>query len=602
MNGHDDSQAGKHAAEQLAHARACLAERDYPQARQLFEQALSAGECAAQDYNDYGRVLNNLRELELARQAFASAIALDPGFAEAHNNLGHVLRALNEAGAAVESFRAAVRLQPDYARAYENLGTVLALTGAHEEAIAALEKALTLAPASADAHLNLAGLYRVRNAPDEAEVHVRKALRLAPALIDAHIQLASLLEARGELEAAMTRYREALKLDPLNAQALAGLADLFDKSGEYDQGLEVLGPGLNAHPDDPGLAVARARLLRRKGESEQALVELAAIRSRNPQQTERLPRYFFTLGDLYDERGEYDAAFEAYRQANQLKEETFDPDDIIDAVDALVAVFTPALFAAAPATGHPSDRPVFIVGMPRSGTSLVEQILASHREVFGAGELRLIVDAVRALGTDSRVAGHYPECIGSLAPEKFEALAAGYLGAIAALDESAARVTDKMPHNFLHLGLIRLMFPAARIIHCQRNPLDTILSCYFQDFASTAMAFSNSLEHLAIYYRQYRRLMQHWREVLPGGFLDVSYERLVNEPKDTVSEILAWIGLDWTDDVLEFHRNRRVVKTASHAQVRQPLYRRSLARHERYAKHLQPVQALLAPLDRTPDL
>ncbi len=582
--------------EKLAAARACMERRDFVEARRLFEQALSAGQCGARDFNDYGRVLNNLRELTLARQAFASAVALDPGMAEAHNNLGHVLRAQNEASAAAESFRTAVQLKPDYAQAFENLGTVLALMGDHEEAIEAFEQALALRPASADAHLNLAGLYRVQNAPDEAEAHILAALKLAPELVDAHIQLASLLESRGELTAAAARYREALVLHELHPQALAGLADLCDKSGDYNDGLALLAPGLAAHPDEPGLAVARARLLRRKGEADQALAALAAIRSRCPQQTERLPRYFFTLGDLYDERGEFDAAFAAYRQANQLKEETFDPADIVEAVDALTGVFDGGFFDRNSAQGNPSERPVFIVGMPRSGTSLVEQMLASHPEVHGAGELRLIVDAVRNLGADPDVSGHYPECVPGLSADKISALADQYLEAIAALDNQATRVTDKMPHNFLHLGLIRLLFPRARIVHCRRHPLDTILSCYFQDFASTAMAFSNDLEHLAIYYRQYHRLMQHWHKVLPGGFHEVQYEALVNAPQERAAALLDWLGLSWSDEVLEFHRNRRIVKTASHAQVRQPVYRRSVARHERYAKHLQPARELLQPL------
>lgn len=596
------SSAGSDRQAILSQARASLGVRDYQAARRLFEQALAADQGTAADYNDYGRVLNNLRELDLARQAFASATALDPGFAEAHNNLGHVLRAQNQAQAAAEQFRTAVGLRPDYALAWENLGTVLALTGEYDAAIEALEKALALRPGSADAHLNIAGLYRVRNADDAALAHVRKALQLAPGLVDGHIQLASLLEARGELEAAAASYTTALDLHPLHPQALAGLADLLDKTGEYDQGLALLQPGLAEHPDDLGLVVARARLLRRKGAADQALSELAAIRSRCPQQIGKLPRYFFTLGDIYDERGEYEAAFDAYRQANELKEETFEPGDIVAAVDALVGVFSAEFFAGAQQSGNNSERPVFIVGMPRSGTSLVEQILASHPEVYGAGELRLIVDQVRALGTDRAVAGYYPECVPGLGAARLAGLADAYLEELNKMDASAARVTDKMPHNFLHLGLIRLLFPAARIIHCRRHPLDTLLSCYFQDFASTAMAFSNNLEHLALYFRQYQRLMDHWASVLPGGVFEVRYEALVADPRERSAELLNYLGLEWMPEVLEFYRSKRVVKTASHAQVRQPVYTRSVARHERYAGQLGRLRKILTPVLGAADL
>jgi len=240
--------------------------------------------------------------------------------------------------------------------------------------------------------------------------------------------------------------------------------------------------------------------------------------------------------------------------------------------------------------------------MPRSGTSLVEQILASHPQVYAAGELRLLTDMVRDMGADAALKGSYPDCVPMLSAEMLGKLAHKHLQALAAINKDARLITDKMPHNFLHLGLIHMLFPHARVVHCMRHPLDTILSCYFQDFASSGMAFSNNLEHLAVYYRQYDRLMSHWRKLLPGGFIDVRYEELVNNMEKVAGHMLDYLGLEWDDAVLEFHKHRRLVKTASHAQVRQPIYKRSLARHEHYAAHLANVRAQLGELTDVADI
>lgn len=586
----------------LARAREHLNARRPGLACNDFAEALALGAGDADDYNDYGRALNNLRNFDAARQAFASAIALKPEFAEAHNNLGHVLRALNKADEAAQCFRRALALKPDYAAAWRNLGTVLALLGDYPAAIDALEKAVELVPGDADAHLSLAGLYRVTDSASEAEQHIRRAVALAPDLVDAKIQLASLHESQGEIEQAIQLYRGALAQDELNAEALAGLADVMDKSGQYDEALDLLQPGIAAHPDNPKLAVAQARLMRRIGKAEEALALLSAVHDARPEETERLPRYFFTLGEIYDELGQFDAAFASYKRGNELKTERFDPAQITSAVDALIEVFTDEFFSRSAAWGEDSERPVFIIGMPRSGTSLVEQVLASHPLVHGGGELRLLSDMARDLGADPALAAPYPNCLEALTAARVRELAGSHLEKLEAIDAEAPRLTDKMPHNFLHLGLIHLLFPRARVIHCVRNPLDTILSCYFQDFASSGMAFSNDLDHLTVYYQQYHRLMRHWQQVLPARCLEVAYENLVSDFEAMARKLVSYVGLEWNEAVLQFHSNRRLVKTASHAQVRQPIYTRSLARHARYARHLEKVRAMLGELVPAADL
>lgn len=246
--------------------------------------------------------------------------------------------------------------------------------------------------------------------------------------------------------------------------------------------------------------------------------------------------------------------------------------------------------------GNPSDAPVFILGMPRSGTSLVEQILASHSHVHGAGEreemLRL-ADRLPELLNDSRT---YPGCIDGLSISSSAEIADAFLKALKRLNPHAARITDKMPGNFHHVGLIATLFPNAKIIHCRRDPRDTCLSIFFGDFVGSH-AYSYDLTNLGRYYRQYERLMAHWHKVLPGRILDVSYEDLVEQQEDWSRRMVKFCDLDWERGCLEFHKTSRNVQTRSNAQVRQPIYRSSIARWRPFETHLEPLVAALSATD-----
>lgn len=297
----------------------------------------------------------------------------------------------------------------------------------------------------------------------------------------------------------------------------------------------------------------------------------------------------FTLGHLRDRLGDFDGAFDAVSAGNALSPVTYDPAAAERRFENLRDFFTDERLAGLARSTVRSERPVFIVGVPRSGTTLVEQILDSHSDAAGAGELVDIQSIEKKIG-----AGEAPRRLAELRAEDLDPHAARYLAVLDELDADAVRVTDKLPSNFERLGLIALLFPDARVVHCVRDPLDTCLSCFFQDFRFRN-AYSFSLPHLAHYYAQYTALMHRWRDVLPMPMLDVRYETLVENPAETIAELLEFCGLDWDDRCLAFHENPRVVATSSVDQVRRPIYTNSIGRAAHYSNHLKPlVQALQA--------
>jgi len=296
---------------------------------------------------------------------------------------------------------------------------------------------------------------------------------------------------------------------------------------------------------------------------------------------------YFELGRLHDKLGSFDEAFESFSKGNLLAGFNFDSEKHTKKIDCRIAAFLPEVMGKLTRAFNRSERPVFIVGMPRSGTTLVEQIVAGHSEVFGAGELRFLPDLVHSLPSTV-----YPVDIETITREVLDGLAKQYLDRLDELDQIATRVTDKMPRNFLDLGLIALLFPGARIIHCIRDPLDTCLSIFFQDFTSTH-DYSSDLASIGYYYKEYQRLMLHWQTVIDIPIFEVRYEELVDQQEQISREMIEFCGLSWDAHCLEFHQQKRTVATASYDQVRRPIYRSSLARWKNYETYLEPLKEAL---------
>ena len=388
----------------------------------------------------------------------------------------------------------------------------------------------------------------------------------------------------GEVVRAEDRFREALQREPESANANAGLAATLERRREVDVGLRVLRPYISAVTPHPKVAISYAALSRQCSRPEQALpVVRRAIRPGVQKSTESALR--FAEGDLLDAMGDIDAAFEAYQRANSAQGTRYNHEAHRDLVDALIDVFTPELFESMPAPEMDTSSSLLVVGMPRSGTSLIEQILSMHPNIHGAGELDDLPTIAAGIRHCVEGQGTYPNLIRQLDDALINQLAAARMDSLRRISDAPV-VVDKLPHNFLHLGLAAVLTPGAKVVHVVRDPVDTCLSCYFQNFGGSKLAFTNQLDALCAFYKEYHRLMQHWMDVLPLPIHTVRYEDVVADSEREIKGLLQFVGEEWTSDVLDFHRSDRLVQTASYAQVQRPIYSTSVGRAERYRHRL----------------
>lgn len=528
------------------------------EAAKLLKKAVAANAQASHYHIALGMALEALGQADPAIASFRKGVAIEPDNADMHNNLGNVLRSHGYLEEAVEEYRLALSLNADFSGALNNLGSTLHDLEAYEEAATHLQRAIALSPGMALPHNNLAMVYERMHRSEDAISHYRSAIQLDPANGLQHTNLAKLLLELGRFDESRQHVHQVLDLAPTEAYTIELLASYAGDIPVSEDEEQILHDVLKR----PGDWSERTR----------ALVLLS-------------------LGKILDKRGEYQQAFDHFAQFNSLRAKfaPFDPADHDKLIEQLIQVFDRNYFQQPPATGSNSGQPIFIVGMPRSGTSLVEQILASHPRIAGAGELSDFDDVTGGLAARVGSASPYPECAPSLDDETLGAICDAYLTHQAQFRETDEdRVTDKMPGNFLHLGLIASCFPEAHIIHCRRHPLDTCLSCFIQDF-SDHHAYRHKLDQLGHYYRQYERLMAHWQDVVPNPIMDVSYEQLIGDLETASRHLLDFLGLEWDDACLQFHRHERKVRTASMWQVRQPAYSSSMGRWRPYEEQLAPL-------------
>ena len=426
----------------------------------------------------------------------------------------------------------------------------------------------------------------------EAARLLSRCVSLAPAEIDYHVLLAEVLATQGRHREALARYDRALKLRGDYGPALAGTANVLVRTGQWDQARALLEPLVAAGSEDAGTALVYTRVARHDGAYDRA-VEIALRHVDDPVSAEIRRALWFDIGRAYEAAERYDEAFAAFTTANRKGGGRWDPVVSSEHHDHIIEVFTAETFQQLPPGGNRSQLPVFIVGMPRSGSTLIEQIIASHPQAFGAGEILTLPDLVSTLGQRIGSTGVYPRCVRDLERSDADTLGKAYLDEIRKLAPAAARVCDKQLGNYEHLGLIRMLLPAARIIHARRDPMDTCLSCFVQKFAPAVPGYSEDLRHLGMLYNDYLAMMAHWRRVLDVEILEVDYEALVDDPEATSRRIIEFCGLPWHDRCLRFWESGRTVITLSRDQVTRPVYRSSVGRHERYAAHLEPLREVL---------
>lgn len=582
----------------LSHANLGLALRELNRPEEAIascREALRLKPDLAEAGNTLGLLYKDRKGFAEALSCFKLAIKQRPVYAEAHYNLGLCHEALNDTEAAAQCFREAIRLRPGYAEAHGHLGHIFAAAGELSKATSHYARAIEAKPDYVDALNGLGNaLLDQENFRDnyaEAEKCYRESLRYRPDIPEIHMNLALALQDQAKYEEAEAHYHRALELKPDYEDAVAGLATLLERKGEFAASDAVLRPLVEKGTNNINVANAYAAVARHVDRRQDAVTLLEHCVGNATVARQRMEA-FFSLGKLFDEMRDPEKAFDYYRQANSLEAGRFDAKQTERDFDQLMTVFSRSGMATMPRASNHSRLPVFIVGMPRSGTSLVEQILASHPEVYGAGELGDIHKITTLLPGMISPAAPYPQCVGSLGKKSLDQTAQAHLERLMEFSPTARRVTDKMPHNFLGLGLIDMLFPAARVIHIMRSPMDNCLSIYFQHF-NTFHPYASDLADLGVYYRQYLRLMAHWRETLRIPMLEIQYENLVENQEKISRELIEFCGLEWDDRCLNFHETKRVTKTISYDQVRRPMYKKSVARWRAYQAHLEPLAAAL---------
>lgn len=514
-------------------------------------------------WQNLGLALMEQGTVDEAQQAFRKATETSDSNPEHWKNLGIVLLKLNRPGDAEEAlncFKRVIAADPNDAENHNNLGIALGLLNRRDEALSAARTATRLDPRSWQPWLNLAQIHLQNDEVENALEVYQRGIELAADKDMFNFTLGHTLTLLGKFDTATTFFQRAYEKNPGDL----GLLSQFITHQKFTS------------TDDPLLVKARSAVDASTGEGEE-IISLC-----------------FALGKIMDKLEQYDAAFAYYHRGNRLRAQIlqFDRESHHQLIDSLIQQYDAGTFEKLCALGNPSDTPIYIVGMPRSGTTLTEQIIASHPLVAGGGERGFWASIEQERAGKGRLDKDAIDTIG-------QACLADLTG-VKAVGKQTSRVTDKMPHNFLRVGMIHAVFPNARIIHVRRHPVDNCLSIYFQNFKGDH-PYAYDLDNLAYYRREYERLMQHWREVMPTDrYFEFNYEDLVADQEGMSRKLLEFCGLDWSDACLNFHENERAIKTASIWQVRQKIYTTSVERWRHYTHHITPLMALLEASPQTP--
>ena len=506
-----------------------------------------------------GLVFYRQKRFKEAEYCYQLVLRQFPSHPQALNFLGMLAVEAKRLDESIRLLGLAVKHAPKDATIRNNLGNVYLLDGQYEKAAGAFRKALTLEPKLIPTVISLGKAYRKLGKGEDARLTFERALALEPQNIEAELGLAETLVEIGELPEAEKRFRSFLSREPGNARALLGYAV--------------------AHKFAPGEAETQA---------------IETLLASPEQQTTNPVALHHAAGKMFHDLKRHDEAFAAFKASKDAAKADYDLKAYREFIDRMIATFDKAFFASRMGFGHSSEIPVFVVGMPRSGTTLTEQILASHPLIWGAGERTDFNDILKDMQFDAIRSPNFPRSIRAVPAEAVRDVGGRYVESIGR-GARAQRVVNKLPHNFEYLGLIALTFPNARIIHCKRDPLDNCLSCFMQSF-NESHAYNRDLETLGLYYREYHRLMQHWKAVLSVGIFELPYEDMVAQQENMSRALVEFVGLEWDDACLAFHNTERSVSTPSRWQVRQPIYKSSVKAWRAYEKHLAPLKEALGDL------
>ncbi|OIO70469.1 MAG: hypothetical protein COW19_00125 [Zetaproteobacteria bacterium CG12_big_fil_rev_8_21_14_0_65_55_1124] len=578
----------------LQKATACHQKGELQQAAEIYQQLLEMDSEHADANHLLGLIAHQSGKHELAVQLILKAINKNPSQPMYYDNLAIVLRTMGKLEDAANCYQQVVRIQPEHATAYQNLGNIRLQQGKLPAAVAAYQLAIRIAPDNACALNNLGVAWLKQGNLIEAEKSFREAMRAKSDYAEACSNLGLALKNQGKLEEAETALKQALTMNPDDAGSHYNLGNVFMSLGKLKEARETYSQALQIRPDYTE-AFRSLSNLKRYSDIDDETLRMEALYNSPDISHEKQMHLGFALGKIYEDVGVHEKAFAYLMQANRLFRSGYNYDLAEDKAffDLVTTIFDQDFMQQHQDCGNRDQTPIFIVGMPRSGTSLVEQILASHPQVYGAGELLYLKQAIlRACGNAPGY--NFLKNIETFRQDDFQHLGSAYIEKLRSHSTGATHITDKLPHNFFYLGMIKIILPRARIIHCQREPLDNCLSIY-KNYFSDSQRYAYQLDELGEYYHFYQALMEHWHHTLPADSIyDIQYEALVADQETQTKALLKHCALPWDEQCLSFHKTNREVKTASAAQVRQPVHQRSVHLWKRYEKHLQPLIKSLA--------
>lgn len=551
----------------------------------------------AQAHHIYGSALQCLGDMDGAIAEYNKAIQLNPGFIDAHYFLGNIYQQTNQLELSAESFKNALKLNPDFFEALNNLGAVLVELHRPLEAKQVLDKAIMIKPDSLQLLCNIAGFYLLEANMDKALHYARNALNIDPNFVDALKLSGKINYQLPDYDQALNDYRKAYELCH-EKELLGYIAQIHERRGEFEEANNLVKPLIESGNTDYAVLMTYSALGRKFNHQKDAINLIEnTIRNQTLDQA-ALVNLHSELGKQYDNLHDYKNAFYNYDLANKIEKELNHQIEDLNKtrdlnntnkndVDNWFNDYPADFWQSLPSSENTSERPVFVIGMFRSGTTLCEQILASHPDIYGAGEL-LDIHGISVGLHNAKFHDQSPASLVNITKEQLSNAADNYLKTLDSHSSDALRVVNKMPANFFHVGLISKLFPNAKIIHMIRDPRDVCASMFFQRFGSQ-MIFATDLEQLADYHLAYQRMMQYWHEVLDIQILDIIYEELIDDQEKITRKMIDFCDLDWNEQCINFHKTKRDVNTPSYDQVRKPIYRKSIARWKNYGEFLKPL-------------
>ena len=548
-----------------------------------YEEAINLQPGYAEAHNNLGTTLHELGQLDEATKCYEKALAIQPDYVEVLNNLGNTLNLLGQTDEALNSYQQALSINPNYTDVHNNIGIIYHETGQLDEAIKCYEKVIAINPENAEAHNNLGVTLNKLTQFHKAVNFYELALAINPSYDEAYFNLGVTFYQLGKSDEALNSYKQALLINPDYADAYNNIGNILQQLGQFDDAFNSYIHALAIDHDNADFHRNLALMKNYKKGDTQLIKMQSLLSANNLSRSDRI-NLCFALAKAYTDLDEKDELFKVLNEGNQLRKEelNYSVDKDLKNHSLHRKLFISSIKETS--SYEPlSIKPIFIVGMPRSGTTLVEQIISSHHEVHGAGELTALGNLITPI-TNDYLLNH-----NVLSEKNFMSVRLGYLKILSNLNTSERIITDKMPQNFEHIGFILSAFPEAKIIHLKRDAMAICWSNYQRYFPDKKIGFPYNMQDLALFYKSYTELMAFWHESFPDQIYDISYENLTTSQEEETRKLLKYCELDWDESCLNFYTNKRAVKTASSLQVKEKMYQGSSEVWKKYEVQLKPL-------------